>query len=83
MFIELIHNTRYLSQVSSFGMLPEKLTCLCSWRYLTDEHISWVIQKLNSAQFDVLYIYGNFGTDIESGQHKKLLFRNYILFYRN
>ena len=55
---------------------------LCGRRYLSDEHMSWVIQKLNSMQSDVLFIYGNFVTDIEclcerqveSGQYKKLLF---------
>ena len=81
-FIELIHNTPYLSKLSSFDMLPEELARLCGRRYLSDEHMSWVIQKLNSMQSDVLCIYGNFVTDIErfcerqveSGQYKKLLF---------
>ena len=54
-------------------MLPEELACLCGRRYLSDEHMSCVIQKLNSMQSDVLCIYGNFVTD-ESGQYKKLLF---------
>ena len=81
-FIELIHNTPYLSKLSSFDMLPEELARLCGRRYLSDEHMSWVIQKLNSMQSDVLCIYGNFVTDIErfcerkveSGEYKKLLF---------
>ena len=47
-FIELIHNTPYLPKLGSFDMLPEELACLCGRRYLSDEHISWVIQKLNS-----------------------------------
>ena len=63
-------------------MLPEELARLCGRRYLSDKHMSWVIQKLNSMQSDVLCIYGNLVTDIErsyerlveSGQYKKLLF---------
>ena len=63
-------------------MLPEEIACLCGRRYLSDEHMSWVIQNLNSMQPDVLCIYGNFVADIEafckrhveSGQYKKLLF---------
>ena len=35
-------------------MLPEELARLCGQRYLLDEHISWVIQKLSSMQSDVL-----------------------------
>ena len=81
-FIELIHNTSYLSKLISFDMLPEELARLCGRRYLSDEHVSWVIQNLHSMQSDVLCIFGNFVTDIErfcerqveSGQYKKLLF---------
>ena len=81
-FIEIIHDTPYLSKLSSFDKLPEELARLCGRRYLSDEHVSWVIQKLNSMQSDILCIYGNFVTDIErfcerqveSGQYKKLLF---------
>ena len=51
-FIELIHNTPYLSKLSSFDMLPEELARLCGRRYSSDEHMSWVIQKLNSMQSD-------------------------------
>ena len=46
-FIELIHNTPYLSKLSSFDMLPEELACLCGRRYLSNKHMSWVIQKLS------------------------------------
>ena len=38
----------YLSKVSSFDMLLEELACLYGRRYLSDEYMSWVIQKLNS-----------------------------------
>ena len=63
-------------------MLPDELACLYGRRYLSDEYMSWVIQKLNSMQFDVLCIYRNFVADIEhfcerqveSSQYKKLLF---------
>ena len=64
-FIELIYNTPYLSKLSSFDMLPEEVARLCGLRYLSEEHMSWVIQKLNSMQSDDLCIYGNFVTDIE------------------
>ena len=64
-FIELIYNTPYLSKLSRFDMLPEELARLCGLRYLVDEHMLWVMQKLNSIQSDVLCIYGNFVTDIE------------------
>ena len=81
-FIELIHNTFCLSKLSSFDILPEELARLCGRRYLSDKHVSWVIQKLNSMQSNVLCIYGNFVADIErfcerqveTGQYKKLLF---------
>ena len=81
-FIGLIHNTPYLSKLSSLEMLPEESARLCGRRYLSDEHMSWVIKKLNSMQSDVQCIYGNFVTDIkrfcekqvESGQYKKLFF---------
>ena len=39
-FIELIHNTPYLSKLSSFDMLPKELPRLCGRRYLSDEHMS-------------------------------------------
>ena len=52
-FIELIHNTPYLSKLSSFA-LPEELARLCGRRYLSDKHMSRVIQKLNSMQSYVL-----------------------------
>ena len=62
-------------------MLQEELACLCGPRYLSDEHMSCVIQKLNSVQ-SVLCIYANFVADIErscerqveSGQYKKITF---------
>ena len=81
-FIGLIHNTPYLSKLSSLEMLPEESARLCGRRYLSDEHMSWVIKKLNSMQSDVQCIYGNFVTDIkrfcekqvESGQYKKFFF---------
>ena len=63
-------------------MFPEVFARLGGCRYLSDKHMSWVIQKLNSIQSDVLCIYENFVTDTErfcerhaeSGQYKKLLF---------
>ena len=81
-FIELVHNTSYLSKLSSFDILPEELARLCARRYLSDKHMSWVIQKINSMQSNVLCIYGIFVADIEcfckrqveSDQYKKLLF---------
>ena len=56
-FIELIHNTSCLSKLSSFDILPEELARLCGRRYLSGKHMSWVIQKLNSMQSNVLCIY--------------------------
>ena len=53
-FIELIHNTPYLSKLSSFDMSSEELARLCGRIYLSDEHLSWVKKKLSSMQSDVL-----------------------------
>ena len=39
-FIELIHNTPYLSKLGSFDMLPKELARLCGRRYLSDERMS-------------------------------------------
>ena len=63
-------------------MLLQELSHLCGRRYLSDEHMSWVLQKLSSMQSDVPCIYGNLVADIErfcdrqvqSGQYKNLLF---------
>ena len=81
-FIELIHNTPYLSKLNSFDMFPEELARLCSRRYFSDERMRWIIQKLNSMQSDILCIYENFVTDIEHfcerqvepAQYKKIIF---------
>ena len=47
-FIELIHNTPYLSNLSSFDMLPEELARLCGRRYLSDERMGYTKTQFNA-----------------------------------
>ena len=64
-FVSLIHEKPYLDQLEVYLMVPEELARLCSKRYLSDEHMLWISNKLNSMQDDTLCIYSNFISNVE------------------
>ena len=63
-FISFIHNNSYLDKLPLSDMVPEELACVWGRRYLSDEHMLWVVSKLNETQSDVLYVYKNFVRNI-------------------
>ena len=63
-FISFIHNNSYLDKLPLSDMVPEELACVWGRRYLSDEHMLWVVSKLNETQSDVLYVYKNFARNI-------------------
>ena len=59
-FKSFIHNNSYIDKLPLFDMVPKELLRVWGRRYLSDEHILWVVGKLNETQGDVLCVYINF-----------------------
>ena len=65
-FRHLIHDTCHSSTLQEYDMVPGELARLCGRRYLSDDHMMWVMNHLNSIQSDTLCVYANFIGDVES-----------------
>ena len=63
---KLIHYTRMTETIPEFDMLPGELAYLCGRQHLSDMHIMWIAQKLNSMQSSAHVVFLNFITDIET-----------------
>lgn len=62
-FKSLIHNRPYNLFVNPYEMFPDELARLCGERYLSGDHMMYVVRKLNEMQDDVLCVYGNYNPD--------------------
>ena len=65
-FSRWIHHNIATEKVENFDMKPEELAYLCGERYLSDGHMTFLLDILNKAQKDIFCIFGNFVCDIET-----------------
>jgi len=70
-FRSLIHNHPMDNEIQGLNMVPGELARLCCKRYLSGDHVHWIIDKLNMQQNKVLCIYLNRVIDIERFANKK------------
>ena len=71
----MVHNHPHTEKLPDLDMLPAELARICSRRYLSDLHMSWVADKLNALQDDSYVIFLKFITDIELFCRRKILSR--------
>lgn len=65
MFKSLIHTTRYDQEIPGYGMDPQELSKVCCNRWLSSDHILWIVKTLNSMQSSTICVYLNFVSDIK------------------
>ena len=56
-FQALIYCRRYDEVLPGYGMAPEGLAKICCQRWLSGDHVSWVLNRLNNDQMGTLCIY--------------------------
>ena len=71
-FQNLIYMRRYDEILSGYDASPQELSRLCCSRWISSDHVSWIIQKLNSTQTEKLCIYMNYTRDIEDFVRKNI-----------
>ena len=64
-FKTLIHSTQYDQYIPGFGMDPDELSRICCNRWLSCDHILWVVQKLNSMQSSTMCCYLNYAGNVK------------------
>ena len=65
-FMSLVHNHAHAERLVDLDMTSTELARVCSQRYLSDLHLSWVAGKLNAAQSRSFVIMINFISNVES-----------------
>ena len=60
MFKSLIHSPRFDAEIANYGMNPQELSKVCRNRWLSCDHILWIVKKLNSMQSSTMCVYLNF-----------------------
>lgn len=68
MFKSLIHTTRYNREIPSYGTDPQELSKVCCNRWLSSDHILWIVKTLNSMQSSTICAYLNFVSNIKGGK---------------
>ena len=63
-FKSLIFNHTYCEMFNQYSMSPAELSGLCCKRYISGDHVRWIINQLNNKQSEVLCIYMNSIIDI-------------------
>ena len=74
-FKSYVHNHPHLDKVPGLDMTPAELARVCSSRYLSDLHLTWVASKLNQQQTDSFVVFMNFVSDIDRFCERTLLSR--------
>ena len=74
-FKSYVHNHPHLDELPGLQMTPGELSRVCSARYLSDLHLSWVAEKLNSQQTETYVIFINFMTNVERFCERRILSR--------
>ena len=64
-FKSLIHSPRYDEEIAGYGMSSEELSKICCNRWLSYNHILWVVEKLNSMQSSTLCVNLNYASDVK------------------
>lgn len=64
-FKSLIHSPRYDEEIAGYGMSSEELSKICCNRWLSSDHILWVVEKLNTMQSSTLCVYLNYVSDVK------------------
>ena len=64
-FKSLIHSPRYDEEIAGYGMSSEELSKICCNRWLSSDHILWVVEKLNTMQPSTLCVYLNYVSDVK------------------
>ena len=64
-FKTLINSTQYDQYIPGFGMDPDELSRICCNRWLSCDHILWVVQKLNSMQSSTMCCYLNYAGNVK------------------
>ena len=72
MFKSLIHSPRFDAEIANYGMNPQELSKVCCNRWLSCDHILWIVKKLNSMQSSTMCVYLNFVRDIKRFVARKL-----------
>ena len=72
MFKSLIHSQRFDEEIAEYGMSPQELSKVCCNRWLSCDHILWIVKKLNSMQSSTMCVYLNFVRDIKRFVAKRL-----------
>jgi hypothetical protein len=63
-FQNLLYSSRFDAILPHYGMAAEELSKLCCTRWLSCDHVCWLLDELNKAQEEIVCVYMNFVTDI-------------------
>ena len=58
-FKSLIHNSPLNCDIEGMAIVPEELARLCCHRYISGDHIHWILKKLNQQNRSTLCVYLN------------------------
>ena len=56
-FKSLIHSKRFDAEIVDYGMSPKELSKVCCNRWLSCDHILWIVEKLNSMQSSTMCVH--------------------------
>ena len=65
-FRSKIHNRPYNVQIPSLRMTPCELAQVCGKRFLSSDHMHWLVNKLNMQQKEMFCVYANSVINVEA-----------------
>ena len=75
-FQKLLYESPYNQEVPGYGMVPDELAKLCCERWLTNDHMYWFAEKINSSHQSTVCVYLNHAANVERIAEKLLSSRS-------
>ena len=55
-FQRMLYSTKYDEAISPHGITPTELSMICGNRWLSDDHMTWLMKELNTSETDTYYV---------------------------